>query len=679
MGASSERIALSITSSADVTAVQKARAEVSATGQAAKAANEAVAASAVATAQAQQAQAVASSSAAKASGALTVSQGQMSEALKRNGGDLAKAAAELAKLTGAEKAAGAEDEKRLRRLALLEVAAQKEDAAREAAIQREVRRTAVLEAAAHAEDARRAAAARGNVPQAPANADPFAGFGSGGAGAGITGIPPVVARASVEVDKLNPKLRQTANAMAIVSQAATTGSGSMAGLAVAVGNVAQGMSALTTSAKALQTATIIGLIVTVGATIGGIFKSNSDRAKELERSIADANAEIAGMGQAMNNNDLASKITAINRAIDQQIERLETDKSLLEEMGVHESERAALVEALNKKRATSIALAEREARIKLDDFEHAQANEVRLTGLQNARGKSEAELAEFRIATESGERQTAIARLFAEKGLTDEQIKRRQLLLDGEKALTDALLERNRIEANAAVAQLEIQRLGMSDDPRDVESSRLKQIEIEREADIKATGDVENANRVAELKIRALRRQTFLEGTLAYERLSIAAKRHGTFAVAAAASIADAVRRFEILVQAKKDAILAKSEFAAALKSLGSRDFWGATQHFASSAGYAAAAAAGGAEALGSGGGGGGGGGGGAGGGGSFEPRNSTEGGGDIVLIIQQIDASNGEITAVTRSQIDRAQVLNRPLRVTLPPQRVLPSLSYGF
>jgi hypothetical protein len=636
MGASTERIAIEVTASADVSAVRQARAELSDAGQAARAANEAVAQSAARAAAAEKSATSAVSDAARATNTLAVSREQMRDALVKTGGDLAKAAELIARETAAQQA--------------------------------------LAKATDQATDAAKRQAGTTGTP---------AGQAAGAAAAGISGMPPAVARASAEVDKLTPKLRTAANATAILGQAAVSGTGSVAGMAVAAGNLAAGLSTLATTAKAAAVTTGIGALVAVIGTVAGLTISYRDKTKELKREIADTADEARGMSKALAGDDLGQRIAQLNRAADSEIAKVK-------EINFHASERAALEAAIIERRDKQIEVARRQAEEERSQLVRSRAAEAsaqqRTIDLEETRRSQNLDAFRLQIAAANKTQKDAEAEIrqqFVRRsalgvvlGLSREEVALRDRLIEQTKTLAAQEINRAAEELRNRKAEMAITLLGLSDDPRD--QARARELEIRREQieTVKATGLRVEAEQVAELKIRALRRQTIQEGLAGYQRLAENSKIYGKVATAVAQSIADAVRKFEILVQARKDAIKAKSEFAAGLASLGAHDFWGAGQHFAASAGFAASAAAGGAEALGGGGGGAGGGGGGQ--QSTFEPRSSGQGAGDFTLVIQTVDKDSGQIVRQTKARIAREDALNRPLLVSLPLNSA-PTLSYGF
>lgn len=239
-----------------------------------------------------------------------------------------------------------------------------------------------------------------------------------------------------------------------------------------------------------------------------------------------------------------------------------------------------------------------------------------------------------------------------------------QQALDAQFA-TKELLERERTNTAQGIRE-EARTINAEDNPEAEYRLKLERIETERLANIKATEDVAGANALAEAKIRQLQMQRVKEGVAGFQRLATAVKGYGGFAVKAAQGIADAVRKFEILVQARKDAIKSKSEWAAGMAALGTPGAgWSAALHFAASAGYAAAAVAGGAEAVSGGGGGASGGGAGAGAGESTFEADRGRAGGDTVVNIIVRDEFGRERIAQTRYMLDRSRELKVPLPTT--------------
>lgn len=252
-------------------------------------------------------------------------------------------------------------------------------------------------------------------------------------------------------------------------------------------------------------------------------------------------------------------------------------------------------------------------------------------------------------------------------GLTHEQERAKARLLeqaDAQLQLQIQLAEQEQ-KAKDAAYERATRALGATGDPLAEYQAKLEQIEAEKQADIQSGIDRTAAEERAQLKIKQLEQQRFEAGIQGYARLAAAAQRYGGLAAHASQTLAEAVRRFEILVQARKDAIMAKSEWAAAMASIGKHDPLGATAHFAASAGYAAAAVAGGIEAAaGSGGGSGGGAGGGAGFGDSVFTPNSDGNGGNVNLYLITRDPYGKDAIAQTVFELQRSGDLKRTVPI---------------
>lgn len=201
------------------------------------------------------------------------------------------------------------------------------------------------------------------------------------------------------------------------------------------------------------------------------------------------------------------------------------------------------------------------------------------------------------------------------------------------------------------------------DDPNASYEAKVRIINQEKDDKIKAGRDAMLANIEANNKLVLLERSRVQEGLAGYQRLGAAAHLYGDTVAKAAQTAAKAVRMHEIYVQARKDMIKAKSEWAEGTASLGLHDYVGAGFHFAASAGFVAAAAAGAAEAGGGGGSSGGGDGGGA-GQTTFTPNAAKDAGQQNIYLITRDPYGRDAIQRVAY-ELDRSGKLNRPIPIS--------------
>lgn len=98
-------------------------------------------------------------------------------------------------------------------------------------------------------------------------------------------VPPIGAATLNSYNQVNPKLRTAANAVSLLGVNAVSGTGSLQGMALAAGNVAQGVAVLTTNIRVATAATGIGALVTIIATVVGLFVRWADESEKTQKSL----------------------------------------------------------------------------------------------------------------------------------------------------------------------------------------------------------------------------------------------------------------------------------------------------------------------------------------------------------------------------------------------------------
>jgi hypothetical protein len=676
MGTSAaENVAIAIETTADVAGAVTTRAELGALGQEAE----------KVTAQ---------------TNALTVSQDEMSAALKATGGDLQKAAALLAaqkqatdQLAGAtdglagateretqstDESVGA-DERKIRAMGLLEIAALKEDNARALAAERQAVRDAAdlqrmgqIEAAAYAEDAARTAAA---------------------------------GKAEIAGAKVSGSARTAANALGIMSQAAMTGSGSLAGMATAAGGMAQGLAAVSGNAKLAAGAAGIGALITVGVVLYETYKKAKEEVTatvsaaftehlqnidlgNADKAVADAKRRVEQATAAA-----AAAATGDIRDILPGTDSAKAQKAQAQAIADYEAlvKGVARLREQEKLRAIELAQSSRDqiASNKLDlalEQQRAQAAGQFLIG-QNAgdaaalkayAARFGAARSEFALRTEQieAERQAGAQQIEQEfrhrdaqgnlVALTAEEVRLRGTLLDQNNAIARA--KQVQLDADREAAQIAARTtlLGLSDSLYDQTQARLIQIEQERQAEIKKTGDVATANEAAEKKKQALYRDTAKQANDAAASIIGVLESTNNKALKAVGTFGENLRRVVIGAEAAKALVRAATEGAEAIASLAVGDFRGAALHGEAALQFGAAAALGARESLGGGGGGGGGGAGSSGGGGSstFTPTTQPAGGTTVINLITTDPYGREAMNRVSYT-LQRNGTLNMPIYPT--------------
>jgi hypothetical protein len=639
---------------------------------------------------------------------LTVSAEQMSAALQKTGGDIQKAGQLLAAeaqaaqratvatetLAGAtDSLAGATeretqqteesvvvDEKKIRSMGLLETAALKEDNARALVAERQAVRDAAelqnmgkLEAAAYAEDAARTAASE---------------------------------KAEVAGAKISGSARTASNALGIMTQAALTGNGSLAGMATAAGGLATGLSAISGSAKLAAGAAGIGALITVGVLLYETYKKAKEEvtatvsasfSEHLQGiTLTGATAALAAARQRAEQANAAAAAAATGdiRDLLPGTKSMQAQKDLAQANADYEAlvKRVAALRQQERDRAIELAQSSRDqiASNKLDlalEQQKAQAaglfliartqqNDASLKAYADAYGatKSEFALREQGIQNEQKQAAAAIAQQFRHRdasgqivALTAEEVRLRGILLDQNDAIARA--KQIELEADREAAQI-AQRAAIlqgSDSVYDRTQGRLIAIEQERQAEIKKTGDILAANEAAEQKKRALYGETAKQASDDAKTIFDVFRNSSNSTLKAIGTFGENLRRVVIGAEAARALVNAATESAAAIASLAVGDFRGAALHGEAALSYGAAAALGARESLGGGGSGGGasGGGGGDGGGGSTFTPNQQPAGGTTVINLITTDPYGRESINRVSWQLQRNGTLNVPIYPT--------------
>jgi hypothetical protein len=585
--ASTERVAFLIETHADLSGVQAVRKETTALGrEAEKARNEAVA----------------------GEQKVTLSLEQTRRAAAEAGGDFSKLQQILARMVSEENALA--------------------EAARKAATEMDRQQRIARQAGAAplgpfpsgpAQGPRDLGPLTGSSVLGPAGRGPdIIGPQFGPALPGLSTAAAAAASARVQLEKIPPAARSSANALSVLAQAAATGDGSVRGLAGAAASAVQGMALMSSNAKVAASAAGIGaLAVAVGTLVGLAIE-----AKRALEEIPEG---------------------ALSRTAQEHIENLKTQKQVAIEL--------ALVEDQIHTARERITRGDEEGLKRVVDLEAKRSAYL---------VRSRAITLESREAAEKASREEDARereRVTQRKAANDQLYELRNAAAEAADKATQAEYEQKRraIERQAANERRANEELIQSDSMR---AQALQAINDKREYSLKLL------EREAELTKKRL----VAEGLAGYAKLSAAVKNHGTLVGAVAKAAADAVRLHEIYVAGKKAAISAKIEWAAAMAAFGSGNAAGGALHLAASAGYGAAAVAAGAEAAQSVSGGSGGGGGDAGatgGGTTFQDRGAS-GGGNVTIVLQTVN-NDGEIISEALYQLNRGEHLKRPVPTIAP------------
>jgi hypothetical protein len=690
-----ERIVLQISSQADTSGVKEMRGETTSLADAAVKASQAMT-----TAQGQLAQATRAATAEQTKMVATLEQTRLAQ--ERSGGDFEKFKAELATLVRGQG----------------ELAAATETATK--AIERQAKATV-----GDRQLGPGFASVAGTRQLGPAIGPSTFGGPQLGPALPNTRLALEAERSAAAIEKVDPKARTAGNALNMLAVSAANGTGSIAGLTVALGNVAQGMTAMSKNATIAASSAGIGALAAAVAVLIALSIDAAKKLKEIpegklsgavdahlknlhtEREVQEELARVEGRRQGV----AAQTLTTVQKIFDVRRDPLKLfsdDEQALRAVVDLDATRLALGDRLiqikdeDRRRtlagiaieveAQTTATGRRAARLKQIDAErlesirtHELTEEAANQRAAAQRYALEKEAADFRFSLQAAtasawgalnqdvfdQRRQAEDTAFAkeklalrDRNLSNEQYKADLAEINARHQYALDLIEKQR---TAAIAMSSASRAANDErDPRVADAGKRLMIEEERKADVQRVGAAE-AELIAKEKIRKLEKQRVDEGLAGYGKLATAVKNHGTLVGAMAKASSDAVRLYEIYTEGKKAGILAQMEFAASTAAFASGNVVGGTLHLAAAGGYAAAAVAAGAEAYGvlhSGGGSS------ASGGGSgldssstFQPRNA-DGAGNITVILQGVHTSSREVVDEARYQVARAANLKRPIPI---------------
>lgn len=532
-----------------------------------------------------------------------------------------------------------------------------------------------------------------------------------------------------ELKKVPGSARTAANALAMLSNAAINGQGSAQGMMVAVGGLTTGLAALSTSARVAASATGIGALITLAATVGYALYKMGDQAKASKTEIERLNAysaETIGtfvddmrkendrlMGEVGKRRSIIDMLTntkandpgtgywgtQINQIRDLLGYSDEATRKLAKNREILEAATHKAVELESRERIRLITQRDQiEATIRANELELAGANlRAGITGTLEHANRLELEGAQLRNGTLNTYRQQQIelaTSLNIEKdrikemfkyrdehghivGLTQEQEAEQTKLLHLADELTAAKRAQLAVELELTDAafrrQTDITAAAVGLGGNDVKAqmdAKEAQIRAEGELDIAHGRNRIDVERSVQAKIVELRRATMKAAADDAKTIVGVLLESGSRQVKAIGHAADAVRRVQIGAQAAHAAVESAIEFGKAIGSAASFDFRGAALHAASGLALAKAAALGAKESLGGGGAGasgGSGGGGGADPNGAFRPRTGTEGQGNLVINLLTQDPYGATKIQQVMYELNRAEVLGRP-PVAIPP-----------
>lgn len=666
MGTSvSEDIALRVTSTADVSGLRATRAETGALSREAKAAARDIAAAADQGASAERGLAAAAAEAARSQDMVRISSEKALELERQAGGNKQR----LIQLL-----------QQYRREQLLLADA-----------------TEAATAAAQQQNAARSAPSTPNAPSVGSDA-----------------AADVVRRVSTEVDKIPAKARTAANALSNMTLMAAAGGGGLRSIAVAAGSAADGIAALSTSAKVAASASGIGAVVTIlAAAVLALREFNTEAkasdetlARLRDRSTADIDKVIADQRRRVEQMRKAAESTSMFDQIREDFDRLVKDDrwadlgALLKDTlpGVDTrnlKDYAVQLEILNKMEAERRDLLQQQ-RVHLE--EQGRENDRRVA--DGSRSLELETLRTYQLKLQAGwfENLTTVGREGIAKLANQQAVLRREAELEREArddalrtsfkhydalgrelALTDeqktqlaTLLKQSEERLSLTLEQIEAQRRLNAETARlslraeaadfdmkrgDAYQTRLEQIELERQAEIAKTGDIAAANERAELRIRQLKRQTYNQIISDLDTIAQATLQSSERTIRALGHGADTLRRVMIGAQAAHAAVEAAIEWGKSIGSLAAGDLRGAGLHAASAAQLTAAAALGAREALG-----GGSSAGGAAVGPQYSNRDPRESVTNTTVIIQTVNPFSREIIGETSYVLRRAGTLNTPI-----------------
>ncbi|HVX39617.1 MAG TPA: hypothetical protein VHB25_08590 [Gemmatimonadaceae bacterium] len=664
-----DNIAIAVETSADLTGTQAARHEVSALAQEATAATEQMAQGAVQAAAGQETLAAATAKASAQADAGAASANKASSSLTT----LGKAGADAGARAGAGLAGVAGDAQTL--ASSVNIAIGEFEAFGQAV---DVTSLRAVQAYRQQGDALAANLAKLGATDAEINR-----IGTSiarverAAGASLVPIPPEDVQ---RLEVIPGKARTGANSLAILTQAALAGQGSLAGMATAAGGLATGLAGVTDNAKLAAGAAGIGALITVGVLLYETYK----RAKDEIVSAASPEV-IAHLGHdtlTQAKKDLANYTKLRDQAQQEAAQKATgTILDLIPHTAAYEAEKHYETLARNVEEATKRVLelehAERIRAIELAQSARDEiANNRRLLQLEQDRAahkKNDYQLSLEQNETERRQRAAEIEQQFRHRdangqivALTAEEVRLRDQLLAQNDAIARAKGLQLQYDYQIALQTATAQRLEGSDNAAERVRGRLEEIELERQAEIQKTGDVYNANLNAEQKKRQLYRDTAAAANDAAKSIFDVLRSSNEKTLKAVGTFGESFRRIVIGADAARALVKAAHEGAEAIASLAAGDFRGAALHGAAALEFGKAAALGAQESLGAGGGGGAGSGGVAStnaGSATFAP-NAPQGGAAVIVNLLTTNPYTGENVATTSYYLNRQGLLNRPIYV---------------
>lgn len=429
---------------------------------------------------------------------------------------------------------------------------------------------------------------------------------------------------TAELEKIPARARTAANALSMLAFAASTGSGSLQGMAVASGTAVAGLASLTTSARLAAAASGIGALVTVLGTVLLLLNQAEEQAKsageQFTRSLGD-------MGDAA----VETKFNLLDAAIQKQ-------QALVEGLKSGASGAPGLLDqlifgyrAMGAQSDLDKLLAQRSAT--LEEWNNRRRNRNR----ESAKDRQRDEADDARRSTE----------LLEEMALE-------QLDLHEKHTLTEDRASRQKIEREYAARRAEIDALKIHEDQKTTliaaawEVRQAKLLELDDAA--AAARRAQEEKELQDFQRRSDRALEIVQNQMESSLHAAITGREEYMRAITGMLLSPLVRYLEAL--AVRHAIEGGLEAIFGM--------WGrAGKHFAASAAAIAGAAViarmGGLTS-------GGGGGGSSGvGGPSFTPE-GERGGGDVTLIVQTVDPRSSAVIEETQYRLQRAGVLKKPV-----------------
>lgn len=505
---------------------------------------------------------------------------------------------------------------------------------------------------------------------------------------------------SKSVERLPATMTRATRGFGALSFAMTQGTGTVRELALASGHLITEFGAMSTSASIAAGAAGLGALVAVGTIAVAVLMQTEKAAKASDLAIS----HIGKLS-----------LNQIDEQIEQQRVKIAVAEAsyvaLVDKMGLRGSvgpwspQGRARKDMDEQNAQLTLMIARRDElhdhqRLHVEDMLHAEDLQIK-----NARGSLELEtlktiqlqhqsvwyaagtmdatkdremaaddftIRRRQIAVESEARATAIKEQFRqldnlgkEIGLTDKQKVAKAELLENNKKLTREqelqLFYAESIASETARLARASERADIAQNVFGAFDARMAQIQMEKQAEIDKTGNIVAANENAELKIRRLRRDTYLQTVDDLGALAQATADSQNGIIKAIHSGADTLRRIMIGARAAEAAVEAAIEGGRAIASLAGGDLRGFALHTAAALHLAAAAALGARESLG------GGGSVGAGGaGGAVGPAMSTtdpsKAAGNVTVVIQTVNPFSREVLGETIYQLNRGGVLKQPI-----------------